>query len=248
MDIESWFKEKGSYADGLALYKLVPGCNKHILAKLALESSRNFLTLKYELKMAQGKASSVTLPVKEVVAPQAAEQPKKEPLLQVIIEKATEAQFEKETMAMYPPELHGIYRNRISDFYRACEIKFKLNALQPDDEETALEIIRELDTLWTNIDRYWEILHHWRDHNRIMPLDESEDFTGLNGIQLVKRRNQLETSKCKRSKTIAAMQIEVDAAPEDRQKLNLLNRKKEQLQQIETDLNKVRLLLQKEEE
>jgi len=245
MDIKKWFENKGSYADGLALYAQIKGCQRLLLTKLAQENTQNFLMLKYELKMALSTAGGVTIPTKQNVAPQPAV-PKKEPLLEVIIKESTEAQFEKETMAMYPVELHGVYRARVSDFYRACEIKFKLNALEPDDEDTALDILMELEALWDAIDNAWIVLHHWRDHKRIMPVEVSEDFTVLNGIQLVKRRGQLETSKSKREKTIAAMEIAAQDAPEDKRKANLLNRKKEQLQQIIIDLDTVRAILQKD--
>ncbi|WP_264560683.1 hypothetical protein [Flavobacterium sp. N501239] len=169
---------------------------------------------------------------------------KKEPFQQIINESAVLLQ--KETMASYPMGLHSVYRDRISNFYNACELKFKLNALPADDEEEAFDLIIQLEELWERIDRAWFVLNHWKDYGRIMPFDTSEDFKKMNAIQLVKRRDQLQTSISKRNKTLEKIIQEVESSPEDRVKLNLLNRKKEQLQQLIIDLETIRNLLKNE--
>jgi hypothetical protein len=118
--------------------------------------------------------------------------------------------------------------------------------LHPDAEEEAFDLILQLEELWESIDRAWFILNHWKDHGRIMPVDNSEDFTKLNGIQLAKRRDRLQSSISKRTKTLDKLFTEVESSPEDRVKLNLYNRKKEQLQQLMIDLETIRNLLKNE--
>jgi hypothetical protein len=44
-------------------------------------------------------------------------------------------------MAMYPMELHSTYRQRVSDFYLACELKFQLNSITDDDETMRLPLL-----------------------------------------------------------------------------------------------------------
>lgn len=246
MNIQEWFDNKGTYKEGLQLYASLPQKSNLFLKSIQRENTSNFLKLKYELKKALNNNSTATTKQSEKIATELPTEPKSEPLLQVIIKESASFSFDKETMAMYPMELHATYRNRISNFYEACELKFKLNMLHPDAEEEAFDLIIQLEELWESIDRAWFILNHWKDYGRIMPIDNSEDFTKLNGIQLSKRRDRLQTSISKRTKTLDKLSKEVELSPEDRAKLNLYNRKKEQLQQLIIDLETIRNLLKNE--
>lgn len=246
MDIQSWFSSQGSYADGVKLYSQLPTCNANLLRGFARENTANFLKLKYELKKASLSGSSAIIPKTEKIAPEPKKVVKPEPLLKEIIQQSAAASFKKETMADYPMELHGTYRQRVSDFYLACELKFQLNSIAEDDENAALKIIIQLDDLWTRIDRAWMILGHWKTHNRIMPTEESEDFNKLSATKLVMLRNNLQSSISKREKTIESMHERVKTSPEDRTLLNLYNRKLEQLEQLKIDLETIRKLLKDE--
>jgi hypothetical protein len=246
MGIQSWFNSQGSYADGVMLYSKLPACNTNLLRSFARENTSNFLKLKYELKKALLAGSSTIVPKtkKEPTEPKKAIRP--EPLLNEIIKQSAAVSFEKETMAMYPMELHSTYRQRVSDFYLACELKFQLNCTADDDENYALKIIIQLDDLWTRIDRAWMILGHWKDHNRIMPTESHEDFSQVSGNKLVMLRDNLQSSISKREKTIESMQERVKSSPEDRTILNLLNRKLEQIEQKKIDLETIRKKLKDE--
>jgi hypothetical protein len=246
MDIKSWFSSQGSYADGLKLYSQLPTCNVNLLRSFARENTSNFLKLKYELKKALLSGSSVIVSKTENVPTEPKKAVSVEPLLKEIIKQSSAVSFEKETMAMYPMELHSTYRQRVSDFYLACELKFQLNSIADDDESDALKIIIQLDDLWTKIDRAWMVLGHWKDHNRIMPTESHEDFSQVSGNKLVMLRDNLQSSISKREKTIESMQERVKASPEDRTILNLLNRKLEQLEQKKIDLETIRKKLKDE--
>lgn len=246
MDIQSWFSSQGSYADGILLYGQLPTCNQNLMRSFARENTSNFLKLKYELKKALLSGQGTIVPKNEIIAPEPKKPIQPEPLLQEIIKQSANASFEKETMAMYPMELHSTYRQRVSDFYLACELKFQLNSLADDDENAALNIIIQLDDLWTRIDRAWMILGHWKDHNRIMPTESHEDFSQVSGNKLLMLRDNLQSSISKREKTIESMQERVKASPEDRTLLNLLNRKLEQLEQKKLDLETIRKKLKDE--
>ena len=246
MDIQSWFSSQGSYADGVMLYSKLPTCNANVLRSFARENTANFLKLKYELKKASLSLTDTNVAQSVKVATEPKKPLKPEPLLQEIIKQSAAVSFEKETMAMYPMELHSTYRQRVSDFYLACELKFQLNSIADDDENDALKIIIQLDDLWTRIDRAWMILGHWKDHNRIMPTESHEDFSQVSGNKLVMLRDNLQSSISKREKTIKSMQERVKASPEDRTLLNLLNRKLEQLEQKKIDLETIRKKLKDE--
>jgi len=217
-----------------------------LLRNLAKETPANFLQMKYELKkalissikpkiIAPPSVDKATEPVKPKVADSG--------LMTQLVNQSEKKVFEKETMAMYPAELHSVYRERITKFYEACELKFKLNSLPAEAENEALQIILQLEDLWTRIDRCWLILEHWKTHNRLMPVEESEDFSKLSAVQLVVRRDRLETSISKRRKTIEGMQANHLTDPENKVILNSLNRKLEQLQQLIIDLETVKQLL-----
>lgn len=246
MDIQSWFSSQGSYADGVMLYSKLSTCNGNILRSFARENTANFLKLKYELKKASLSLTDTNVAQYLKVAPEQKKPIKSEALLQEIIKQSAAVSFEKETMAIYPMELHSTYRQRVSDFYLACELKFQLNSIADDDENDALKIIIQLDDLWTRIDRAWMILGHWKDHNRIMPTESHEDFSQVSGNKLVMLRDNLQSSISKREKTIESMQERVKASPEDRTLLNLLNRKLEQLEQKKIDLETIRKKLKDE--
>ena len=246
MNIQSWFSSQGSYADGVMLYSKLPTCNTNVLRSFARENTANFLKLKYELKKASLSLIDTNVAQSVKVAPEPKKLPKPEPLLKEIIKQSAAVSFEKETMAMYPLELHSTYRQRVSDFYLACELKFQLNSIADDDETNALNIIIQLDDLWTRIDRAWMILGHWKDHNRIMPTESHEDFSQVSGNKLVMLRDNLQSSISKREKTVESMQERVKAYPEDRTLLNLLNRKLEQLEQKKIDLETIRKKLKDE--
>lgn len=246
MNIQYWFANSGTYEDGLLIYSKLASCNTNLLRSLARESTANFLKLKYELKKASFSEKPTITPIIKKVVAVAKPMPKAEPLLEQIIKQSVAVSFQKETMAMYPAQLHSTYRQRVNDFYLSCELKFQLNALDDDDENNALAIIIQLEDLWTRIDRAWMILDHWKDHNRVMPTKESEDFKKLNGIQLVKLRDNLQSRISKREKTIDVMTKQVKASPEERGLLSLLNRKLEQLEQLKIDLEKVRSILKEE--
>jgi hypothetical protein len=249
MDINSWFANSGTYEEGLTLLSQLPTCNAMMLRKFQRETPSTFLQLKYELKKASmgGMTASVEK-AKEVVP--ASKKPaikvEEEPLLQTIIQQSADVSFHKEHMGLYPAELHSVYRERISNFYKACELKFQLNAVPDREDSDALKIILQLEDLWTKIDKAWMILDHWKDHNRMMPVKCSEDFAQLSPVKIVLMRNNLEAKISKRQKTIDSMYEKVKSNPEDRLISNAYNRKLEQLHQLQIDLETVRNLLQNE--
>jgi hypothetical protein len=103
---------------------------------LAKENTANFLKLKYELKKALSLTdTNAAQSVKVSTEPNRLNQP----LLKEIIKQWR--RFLLKTMAMYPMELHSTYRQRVSDFYLACELKFQLNSITDDDETMRLPLL-----------------------------------------------------------------------------------------------------------
>lgn len=243
MKIQEWFDNSGTYAQGIAIYKSLPGCSRLLLKSFEKETPTNFLKLKYELKKAILSGADTESLKKENPRTEPKKALEVEPLFDKIVSASAEVSFEKETMAMYPPELHSVYRQRVNDFYHVCELKFQLNAVAPEDERTALDLIVQIENLWTKIDKAWTILNHWKEHNRLMPTKVSEDFSKLNGIQLHNKRSNLESSISKRKLTIKKVETQLESEPENKVLIQKRLRKLEELQQLETDLETIRNLL-----
>jgi hypothetical protein len=253
MKIQSWFDNHGTFKEGVEIYSQLPNPSIHLLRLFKIENTSNFIRLKYELKLAINKGldkpSFERIPEipKNPEIPEA-QKTKSESVidtsfLKQLTEESSKASFAKETMAMYPEELHSTYRERISNFYEACELKFKLNTVPEADHEAALKIILQLEKLWDRIDKAWVILHHWRDHNRIMPTEVSQDFSKLSALQLANEKGLVETRISKRKKTLLQMEQKLEADPGNRVLANSFNKKKEELEQLILDLETIKTLL-----
>lgn len=245
MNIQDWFDNSGSYADGVKLYSLLPNCSNLMLKSFRIENFSNSLQLKYELKRALLSGLNPELTeiteitekseIKEVSQPKISHED--------LSKESEKTEFPKETMAMYPMELHSVYRERISNFYKACELKMKLNSLLPSQEKEAIDLILQIEKLWELIDRAWMVLEHWKDTARIMPFSESVDFSKYSAVQLVNEKSLMEVRISKRQKTLDKIYADLEANPEDRLKANQYNKKKEELEQLKIDLETIKKLL-----
>lgn len=245
MNIQDWFDNSGSYADGVKLYALLPNCSNLMLKSFRVENFSNSLQLKYELKRALNSGFNPKLSeITEISEkPEIKEVPQQKISHEDLAKQSERTEFPKETMAMYPMELHSVYRERISNFYKACELKMKLNSLQPSQEKEALGLILQIEKLWDLIDRAWMVLEHWKDTARIMPFSESVDFSKYSAVQLVNEKSLMEVRISKRQKTLDKIYADLEANPEDRLKANQYNKKKEELEQLKIDLETIKKLL-----
>lgn len=255
MSIQEWFDSRGSYEDGLELYKQLPGATAAMVKSFTGKTPANHTRLKSELYKAMISGFSVAInPAKKVQEVKASEPKTKasdsKPDTEFLKNKAKEladqsskVEFQKETLSMYPPELHPVYRQRINDYYLACELKIKLNSLDDDAIEEALDLILSIDKLWTRIDKAWEVLHHWRDHRRILPFFSEVDYSKLSSMQLFKEKTLLESRISKRKKTLQGIFERYQDHPEDRALLNAYNKKKEELEQLILNLEKIKEMI-----
>lgn len=247
MKIQKWFDRAGSFAEGVELYSQLPNPSMHLIRMFKAESVSNFIRLKYELKLAINKgldkAGIPEIPENPKI-PASVREPIEDPaFLKRLVEASSNAAFAKETMAMYPPELHPVYRERISNFYMACELKFKLNALPEAANDEALKLILQIESLWDKIDKAWEILHHWTDHHRLMPTEVSKDYSKFTPMQLANEKGLLETRISKRKKTILGIEKKIASDMSNRVLANSYHKKKEELEQLIVDLETIKKIL-----
>lgn len=248
MDIQKWFDLDGSYSDGVKLYALLPNASHNMLRGLKVENFSNSIKLRYELKRALNFGNNVSLlPLKKVEVKPVPPEPKEDDLpIEFLIEETKRQTFAKETMAMYPLELHSVYRERITTFYTACELKFKLNRVPDNDSEGALKIILELENLWSKNDKCWMILEYWKENNRLMPVASAVDYSKFSPMQLFNEKGLLEVRISKRKKTISGFVNHLEANPNDNTKRNLYNKKLEELERLILDLETIKMLIKNE--
>jgi hypothetical protein len=222
-----------------------------MLKAFKVENFSNFIKLKYELKRALNQGHNPSLaPEKQEILEIPIIPENSDPVIQVdyksIVAASEKVSFAKETMAMYPMELHPVYRQRISDFYEACELKFILNAQPEKAEKESLALIIKIEKLWDKIDRAWMVLEHWKDNARIMPFTTSVDYSTYTGIQLANEKDLLESRISKRDKTLKKLEEALDADPNNRTAANQYLIKKEALEQLKIDLETIKKLLKNE--
>lgn len=249
MDIQKWFDTDGSYSDGVELYKLLPTVSHNLLRGLKIENFSNSIKLRYELKSALNRGQNVSLlPNKKVETVAIAPEPTLDDQLPIefLIEETKKQTFAKETMAMYPVELHSVYRERVTSFYTACELKFKLNRIPDQDQESALKIILQLEDLWQKNDKCWMVLEYWKENNRMMPIASAVDYSKFSPIQLFTEKGLLEVRISKRKKTIVGFENHLEKNPHDAVKRNLYNKKLEELEQLILDLETIKNLIKNE--
>ena len=187
--------------------------------------------IKYEIKkrktQPQGRVSAI---VKEAKAKEPNYKPK---------------ESFRDYISEYPPELHPVYMDRRDNFLQACSLKVKLNSLSPMEEKQASLLQWEIWGLFEAMDRCQRILNHWKETKRILPNETKEDFASIPEKKLDLTLRNLRSNKSRRTKTIQKLKSELPDAefPDFKTRFNLLNRKIEQLAEIELQIEKLESMI-----
>lgn len=144
-------------------------------------------------------------------------------------------------IAQYPVELHKTYQNAYRLWIESCGLKIQLNTIDDEDEESALEIQIKIFETMENFDKQKEILDHYNFHKRIMPTESKEDFSKLSPVELVNKRNSIRSLITRRKQTLEKRIAELPSKNDEnyRIKENFINRKKEELQELELQLSEL---------
>lgn len=145
----------------------------------------------------------------------------------------------KDYISEYPKELHIAFKKRYDYWMDACALKVDLNAVHPSDDETAYELQVKIADCFDKMDKYQDALDHYREHKRIMRTETMADFSKLSPMELIRKRNSTRSNMSKRKATIKKMEesLPKNTEPNYRKKLHQLNRKKEQLLEVENELD-----------
>lgn len=236
--IDSWFDNKGSYAEGLRLLLKHCGRNKTIYNRLKVkESQRNFAALKYELNKYRKKSHSTPIPATVT------------PSVTSLVKEVAKKQLTKYNIpvhyAMLPEELRTMFVKQKEAFYNRLELKSKLNRLEAEEEQKALSIIIEITRLTKFIDAVWEEIDYFLANKTLLP--KGEDYSKCTDLERHKKRQYLHQSISKQKKTVRKLEKQLNTCAKDK-KLTLLskiNQKKQEIAQKQRNINVLTLLLDK---
>lgn len=259
--ISNWLKNKGSYADGVALYAIAPGMKPTLLKVLQKgESATNREKLTYELKkvvpvqsfkpiiigvdfghsdvqaytLAKKSADKVIIVAQRTVVrqPEAPAEPK--PTTYLLYHQLPEA---------LRPDLQ--LANKL--FNDNCLLKTQLNELPAEMESEALAIQLKI---WHNIkqaENHWARINFWQAHKRI-PEAVVLKPENLNPFYLAKRQQNLFSSSSKLKTRLATTEAELALAVKVNDKTRLqkqLAKQTENLLKQEKELLEITALIDK---
>ena len=172
------------------------------------------------------------------------------------VEQATEKQAEDPTtpaqtppskptflglISDYPVQLHEAYTTAFSSWLEICSLKHRLNALPPQEEETAYNLQAQMHGLFQSMDKNRAALRYYLENKAVLPTKSVTDYSNLSPAQLVQKKANLKSLIHKRQQTIAKLVSELP--PEDssdyRKKVEQINRRREKLHAMQLDLEKV---------
>lgn len=145
----------------------------------------------------------------------------------------------------YPRELHKAFKERYDHWLEVCSLKILLNDTHYSDHDTAYDIQEKMIWLLEKMDRCQYALDHYRENKRIMEFESQEDFSKLTPMQLIKKRISVRSSLTKRNSTLKRMEENLPDSidPEYKKKLHQINRKKEQIRELDNILQKLEELI-----
>lgn len=147
-------------------------------------------------------------------------------------------------ISQYPTELHATYKKRYEVWLEACSLKVSLNEVSDDDIDAALVIQDKIMQSFSDFDKCQEALDYFNEHKRVLATKSEKDYTELSPVEMLQQRNLLRSCISKRKATLKKKIDELPDPIDDRFKMkqNAVNRKKEELQELElqeADLNKL---------
>jgi hypothetical protein len=144
-------------------------------------------------------------------------------------------------ISQYPVELHGTYNDAFSFWLKLCSLKIKLNSISAEDEKSAYEIQTDILENLSKFVQCRKVLDHFNEHKRILPTETKTDFSKFSELELDKKRRNLASLISRRKQTIAKMETDLPeiSAENYRKKLASINLKKEQLEELILDEEKI---------
>lgn len=147
-------------------------------------------------------------------------------------------------ICQYPVQLHSVYKKRFESWLEACSLKLKLNDIDPNNISEALDLQIKIIDSFDDFDKCQNALDRFNENNTIITVESGKDFSKLSPAEIILKRNNIRTNITKRKKTIQKKKDSLPTADslDYIYKLNILNQKIEELQDLEnqeSELNKL---------
>ncbi|WP_313373750.1 hypothetical protein [Chishuiella sp.] len=148
-------------------------------------------------------------------------------------------------ISQYPTELHSAYQSCYNSWLEVCSLKIQLNDVTPLDIEDAYAIQLKMFKSISKFDINKNSLDYWNENKRILPTESKKDYSKFTPLELDQERRNLSSLITRRKQTIAKKESELPnpEALDYRKKYETIQLKKEQLEELILDQNKIKELL-----
>lgn len=150
-------------------------------------------------------------------------------------------------ISQYPTELHSVYQSCYNSWLDVCSLKMQLNDVVPLDVEEAYALQQKMFKSISKFDINKKSLDYWLENKRILPTESKKDYSKFTPLELDQERRNLASLICRRKQTIEKKEKELPPTsdPNYNKKIIALQIKKEQLEELILDENKILELLMK---
>lgn len=148
-------------------------------------------------------------------------------------------------IAQYPVELHKSYQLAYQNWVSVCSLKIQLNNVPPSDEKNAFKLQTEILYKMEIFDKNKEALDYYNQFKRLIPLVSDSDFSKLTPLEILNKRNNIRGLITRRKQTINKMIADLpeESSKDYHKKLAAINLKKENLQKLILDEQKLNQLM-----
>ena len=250
-NISEWFRNSKDYYEGVAIYATLPIKKTRTLKTLNKgKSMRNMSLLVSELRKYKNGTTKVKPSPKKEVAP-APSKPITQETINVEVQRnavkqeSLQQEFGMVRIGDLPAALRIRYSRARNIFYEMIELKFALNDLPAEAEESALKIMLQIDNLDEERDLIWKELHHWNQFKTILP-SKTPDYNNMDKYELDKTRRTLESSKSKQQKRVDTWYDDLEKEPDTHQQHlieNKINKAEKAIHQKNINIKTIKKLL-----
>mgnify|MGYP003664376950 FL=1 len=247
--ITNWFKNSKDYYEGVAIYASIK--KTRTLRTLNKGKSRRTMSLLVAELRKYKNGTTKPKPVPKTIVSELLKAPPTQETINVEVERTvtTQQSVQKEFTGLrigdLPAELRPRYSRARTIFIEMIELKFALNDLPPEAEESALKIMLQIDALDEERDLIWKELHHWNQFKTILP-SKNIDFSKMDRYELDKERRNLKSYITKKHQRIDKWYEDLASEESKHKQLlieNKINKAETSIHQMNININKIDKLL-----
>lgn len=246
--IKNWFKNSRDYYLGVAIYASLPNKKVSVLKKLNRgKTNYNMSVLVSELRKANKATGTQEKKTTKIIstAPVNQEQINTEVTRDNIKQQSAVNEFKGVRIGDLPPELRVRFLKAKNLFFEMIELKFALNDLPPEAQQSSLKIMVAIDKLDEERDLIWKELNHWKTYRKLLPLPVDE-LNKLTPAKLYQKKRNATSSITKITKRLDKKYEELENEKNKHKQLLIeaaIRKSEETLHKHQVNINKINELL-----